>query len=573
MSEKKEQPKKEQASGKKKPTSRKQTRSALQVWGRRLTVALLSLIFLMVFGGAVMVMLAYYHFSQELPTIDTLRNYRPKTVTFFYSDDGRVIGEYSHERRIIVPLEKIPPHVQQAFIAAEDANFYRHQGIDLASIARAFVKNVEAGRVVQGGSTITQQVTKYFLLTPQKTYTRKIREAILAYRIENNLSKDEILFLYLNEIYLGHGAHGVESAAELYFNKQVDQLSIAEAALIAGLTQAPSRYSPFSRPDAARRRQEYTLNQMAENGYITEQQARQALDEKLVFHDRSNPNLQLTPYFTEEVRRQLVERYGEDTVYNDGLKVYTTVNIEMQAAAREAVRRGLLEFAKRRPYRGPIKQLAPGEVLEFLAAQNDQLASEPMTRERVIQAVAVEVNAKSRDLKVKVGSIDGIVHTKDLNWALARGNALDKLIAVNDVILVKAMEFEKETGLWRFSLEQEAEVQSALLSVDTATGAVKAMIGGKDFQKSQFNRAVQATRQPGSAFKPIIYTAAMDNGFTPGSIIIDSPSFMTISPTTGAGSPATTRPNFTDRPICSPGWSTPEMWWPLNFWTKSASTP
>ena len=202
----------------------------------------------MFLAGTVTLLLAYYHFSQDLPPTDALKNYRPKTVTFFYSDDGRVVGEYSHERRIVVPLAKIPEYVRNAFIAAEDANFYHHQGIDLASIARAFVKNVEAGRVVQGASTITQQVTRSFLLTPEKTYTRKIREAILAYRIDSNLTKDEILYLYLNQIYLGHGAHGVESAAELYFGKHVDQLTIAEAAMLAGLTQAPVGIPPSAGP-------------------------------------------------------------------------------------------------------------------------------------------------------------------------------------------------------------------------------------------------------------------------------------------------------------------------------------
>lgn len=492
-------------------------------WGRRIFLAFLSLVFLGVLGGTVTAMLVYYHFSSDLPPLDALKNYRPKTVTFFYSDDGRLIGEYSHERRIVVPLAKIPPHVQQAFIAAEDANFYRHQGIDLPSIVRAFVKNLEAGRIVQGGSTITQQVTKSFLLTPQKTYTRKLREAILAYRIDKNLSKDEILYLYLNQIYLGHGAHGVESAAELYFNKHVDQLTIGEAALLAGLTQAPSRYSPFSAPKAARKRQLYTLGQMVENEFITRQQAEEAAAEEIALYDRPNVNLLYTPYFTEHVRRMLEEKYGADRLYNDGLKVYTTVNIEMQAAARAAIKKGLAEFAKRRPFRGPTKQLKKEEVDAFLKSQEDARAAAPLTPGLELEAVVTQVDAKKKLLHVQVGQTKGMIQNKDLRWTLGRGKNLEQLCAPGDVVLVQALAQDPKTDAWTFSLEQEPQVHSALMSLDLKDGAVKAMVGGRDFQETQFNRAVQARRQPGSAFKPIIYTAAMDNGFTPGSILIDAP--------------------------------------------------
>ncbi|MFH1134864.1 MAG: PBP1A family penicillin-binding protein [Pseudomonadota bacterium] len=467
--------------------------------------------------------LGYYYFAQDLPPADSLKNYKPKTVTFFYGDDGRVIGEFSHERRIVVPLAKIPLFVREAFISAEDANFFQHSGIDLISIARAFVKNVEAGRIVQGGSTITQQVTRSFLLTPEKSYGRKIREALLAFRIENNLTKDEILFLYLNQIYLGHGAYGVESAAELYFDKHVDQLTIAEAALLAGLAPAPSLYSPFNNPVEARARQEYTISRLVANGYITKLEAESALSQKLVYVDRPNVNLTRTPYFTEHIRRVLEKKFGVESLYNDGLKVFTTVNIEMQAAAGKAMDKGLREFAKRRPFSGPVKKLQPGDIETFLRKQNDALAEDPLAPGREVEAVVAEVNGKAQTLQILVGAHAGLIRKQDLAWTLNRGKTLARMIEPGDVIKVLAQEYNEQDQAWHFSLEQEPQVQSALMCLDLETGAVKAMIGGKDFRESQFNRAVQSRRQPGSAFKPIIYTAAMDNGFTPGSILIDSP--------------------------------------------------
>ena len=513
--------KSDSSSASKPPSKRKApTKSG---WGRRIFFGFIWLIAAMAVLGLTTAVLGYYYFSQDLPPADDLKNYRPKTVTFFYGDDGRLIGEFSHERRIVVPLAKIPLYVREAFISAEDANFFKHSGIDFVSIARAFIKNVEAGRIVQGGSTITQQVTRSFLLTPEKSYGRKIREALLAFRIENNLTKDEILFLYLNQIYLGHGAYGVESAAELYFDKHVDQLTIAEAALLAGLAPAPSLYSPFNKPEEARARQEYTIGRMLANGYITPIQAEAALAQKLTYIDRPNINLKATPYFTEHVRRMLEKKFGEDRLYNDGFKVFTTVNIEMQAEARDAVKMGLQEFAKRRPYRGPVKKLSQEEFEGFLKKKNDELVENPLEPGREVEALVAEVDARKNTLKVLVGASQGIIQKKDLTWVLNRGKRLNRLIAPGDVILAMALEYDQKKGLWHFSLEQKPRVQSALMCMDLETGAIKAMIGGRDFRESQFNRAVQSRRQPGSAFKPIIFSAAMDNGFTPGSILIDSP--------------------------------------------------
>ncbi|MBW2623860.1 MAG: PBP1A family penicillin-binding protein, partial [Deltaproteobacteria bacterium] len=473
--------------------------------------------------GAATLFVLYHYISKDLPSIVSLRDYEPKTVTYFYSDDGRVIGEYSHERRIVVPLEKIPIFVRQAFIAAEDANFYRHKGIDLPSIARAFIKNLEAGRIVQGGSTITQQVTRTFLLTREKTYTRKIKEAILAYRIDQNLSKQETLYLYLNQIYLGHGAYGVESAALSYFNKHVDELSLAQAALIAGLHQAPSRYSPFINPQKARERQRYTLNRMAEVGFITRAEADRTKEEPIILYDKPNVNVSLTPHFTEHVRRVLEKKFGADRLYNDGLKVYTTVSVEAQLQAQDAVTKGLRDLTRRNGYHGVLKKLTPDEAENFLAEQAVGLVVDPLAEGDRIKAVVSKVDRASDSLEIRVGRLGGAINDEELEWALPKGKNAGDVFAKGDLVLTQALSSNPATGRWSFSLEQEPKEQVALLCVDISTGMVKAMIGGRDFRKSQFNRAVQSRRQPGSAFKPIIYTAAMDNGFTPASIIIDSP--------------------------------------------------
>jgi penicillin-binding protein 1A len=528
-------PQGKKAKPKKKPATQP---NALKRWGRRLTYAIVTLVAVGVIVGGVGGLLAISYFSQDLPPIDSLKNYQPKTVTFFYSDDGRVVGEYSEERRIVVPLAKVPEHVRNAFIAAEDANFYHHQGFDIQAIIRAFIRNLEAGKTKQGGSTITQQVVSTFLLSKEKTYTRKIKEAILAYRITQNLTKDEVLYLYLNQIFLGHGAYGVESAAELFFDKHVDQLTIAEAALLAGMPRAPGRDSPYVNPEAARVKQLYALGQMLKTGFITQNEYDQAVNEKLNFYDRPNPNLQYTPYFTEHVRRLLVDKYGEDRLYTEGFRVYTTVNIEYQALARKAIAEGLREFAKRRPYRGPLKQLEESQVADFIAKQAERLGETPLDPEQDYEAVVKSVGKKTTSLEVQVGPHTGTITKKNMLWAL-RGKDSAKNLKPGDVVLVRLAEPDKkeknkkddekeeaapaEAKPLFFTLEQEPRVQSALMSLDLKDGSCKAMVGGRDFRESQFNRAVQSRRQPGSSFKPVIYTAAMDNGFTPGSILIDSP--------------------------------------------------
>ncbi len=482
---------------------------------------------------------AYSYLSQDLPSTEGLKQYSPPAVTYFFSDDGRVIGEYYHERRFVVPIAQMSPAVTKAFLAVEDARFYQHKGVSIQALIRAALTNFQTGKISSGGSTITQQVVKSFFLTPERSYKRKIKEMILALRLENNFSKDEILFLYLNQIYLGRGAYGVEAAARTYFDKSSADLTVAEAAMLAGITQAPGR-NPVSDPEQARDRQEYGIKRMRDVEFITEAEAAAARAEVLNVQDEwPNPNTTVTPYFTEHVRRLMEERVGADSLYNDGWRVFTTVNIEDQRAADVAVARGLWEYTRRRGYKGPDQRLAgEAQIKQFLAEATKNLPSEGMLPNRLYQALVTEVDKKNGELGVRVGPYHGRIAKKNLSWAL-KGD-IDKRFARGDVIWVRLIEADgkKEAAkpadlaavvnnsaapVLDMSLEQRLDTQSALLSMDTATGDVKAMVGGRDFGESQFNRAVQSQRQPGSSFKPLVYAAAMDNGFTPGSIMNDAP--------------------------------------------------
>ncbi|MDI9571384.1 MAG: PBP1A family penicillin-binding protein [Pseudomonadota bacterium] len=360
-----------------------------------------------------------YYFLGELPSVDTLKDYRPSLATRVYADNGELVDEFFLEDRKIVKVAELPKFVVQAFVAAEDSRFFEHRGIDIQSISRAFLKNLQAKRIVQGGSTITQQVAKSLYLSPEKRYLRKIKEAILAYKIDRYLTKEEILNLYLNHIYLGHGTYGVEAAAQGYFGKSARHLNLPEAAMLAGLPKAPSTYSPFTHFDRARQRQRYVLERMTEDGYIARADLERALNYPLTLRS-VRPREKIAPYFVEHIRRYIVEKYGSDVLYREGLEVYTTLNIAAQKAAREAMERGLRELEQRQGY---------------------------------------------------------------------------------------------EAGL----------VQGALVAMDVKTGAIKALIGGREFSKSEFNRATQSRRQPGSAFKPFIYTAAFDKGLTPSSRFVDEP--------------------------------------------------
>ena len=486
-----------------------------------------------IFTGAVAAVLFYFYINEDLPKISKLSDYHPPVITTVYADDNRKIGEFYKERRIVVPISRIPQIVKEAFIAAEDSRFYSHPGIDIIGIFRALLKNIEAGGVVQGGSTITQQVTKSFLLTPERSYTRKIKEAILAYRISKAFSKDEILFLYLNQIYLGHGAYGIEAASENYFGKPVTDLNIAECALLAGLPQAPSKYSPFRYPDKAKQRQIYVLTRMAAEGYITEAQAATAIQQPMDIKPRKNWYIEEVPFYTEHVRRYVEAKYGPDVLYSNGLSIHTAVNIEMQKTAQEELVIGLGALDKRQGYRGPIKHVKPEEIESFSAAVQEEIKDTPIKPGITVTGVVVSVSESEQSASVRIGKTLGVIRFADMKWARkfisnrsqqeAGAKRSPTILGIGDVILVKVMDKTKDGDRWSLSLEQTPKVQGALLCLEAGTGQIKVMVGGRDFKDSQFNRAIQSRRQPGSSFKPIIYAAAIDKGYTPATVMIDSP--------------------------------------------------
>jgi penicillin-binding protein 1A len=475
----------------------------------------------------------FYRVTRNLPQITSLTDYQPSIVTTVYDDNDSLIAEFYLERRIVVPLEQIPQILVEAFVSAEDSRFFQHEGIDFFGILRALWKNIKAGGIVQGGSTITQQVTKSLLLSPERSFTRKLREAILAYRIEKYLSKQQILFLYLNQIYLGHGAYGVQAAAQNYFGKNVGELNLAECATLAGLPQAPSRYSPYSHPERAKERQVYVLNRMVADGYITTNQAAEALAYELDIKARTDLDMSSGTYFSEHIRRYLEEKYGEEALYRQGLRVYTTVNVPFQKAAQQAIEKGLYELDKRQGYRGPLKQLAPEEIESFFKDLQESGEERQLEKEAVVKGVVIAVSREEKTVSVRLNGALGTLPLANMEWArkpdpeIAYGTVKVRdpaeVLRIGDVILVRLLEEESKTKGWILALEQEPEVQGALLCMENSTGHVKAMVGGLDFKKSQFNRAIQSRRQPGSAFKPFTYAAALDKGYTPATIIIDSP--------------------------------------------------
>ena len=499
----------------------------------KLLKLVLALIFCGLFFGVLGFIGLYYHFVSDLPKLSSLTDYRPPVVTTIYADDNRKIGEFYDQQRMVIPLSEMPKQLIQAFVSAEDSRFYKHPGIDFHSIIRAFYKNLLAGEVVQGGSTITQQVTKSFLLTPERSYQRKVKEAILAFRIDKQFTKDQILFLYLNQIYLGNGAYGVEAAAQKYFGKSARDLNLAECALLAGLPQAPSRYSPFNYPEKAKARQNYTLKRMAEEGYITDAEAEKAARMPLDIQSHQNAYRDAAPDYTEYIRQVLIDMFGRQTVYNEGLKVYTSVNIDMQQNGRNAVQKGLSELDKRQGYRGPLEHLLPEQIEGFSQTIARQLVNAPLQADMITKGIVTQVSDQTGSVTVRMGGEQGLIHLKDMRWArkpnpdvdyyAAAISAPSQALHVGDVILARVISRQEGRKAWNLALEQTPEVEAALLCIETQTGNVKTMIGGRDFSTSQFNRAIQSQRQPGSAFKPIIYAAALDKGFTVSSVIVDAP--------------------------------------------------
>jgi penicillin-binding protein 1A len=491
---------------------------------------LISLAALLLAGGVVAAgatLYVFWTYGQGLPDYKQLADYEPPTVTRVYADDGRLLAEYAKEKRVFVPIEAIPRRVIHAFLSAEDKNFYSHPGVDLPSIVAAAYANLQrlgTGQRPVGASTITQQVAKNFLLTNEVSIDRKIREAILAFRMEQAFSKDRILELYLNEIYLGKRSYGVAAAALNYFNKSLDELTIAEAAYLAGLPKAPNNYQPDRNPEAARARRNWVIGQMRANGYITAAQARQARQTAIAFRKRDPTEVTRADYFAETVRRRLVQRFGRDTVYGGGLSVRATLEPELQRYATEALRQGLIRYDREHGWRGAQRSIDAGGGWQARLGALEPPAGMP---EAWRQAVVLEVT----DKLARIGFADGAtgyIPMSGFKWARphldgqrvgARPDAPGEVVARGDVILVSEL-LEDEPA---FELEQMPEVSGALVALDPHTGRVLAMQGGFSFNRSQFNRATQAARQPGSAFKPFVYLSALENGYTPATIILDAP--------------------------------------------------
>ncbi len=484
-----------------------------------------------------------------LPDIETLDDYRPNLITRVLDVGGNEVASFSKERRVIVPIEDVPQHVKDAFIAAEDSSFYDHEGLDYTGIVRAFIANLRSGSTRQGGSTLTQQVAKTFLLTSERTYVRKLKEAVLARRIEKHLNKNQILYLYLNQVYMGSGAYGVEAAAQTYFDKSVTGLSVAEAAMIAGVLPAPSRYSPRSNIELARRRQVFVLGRMLEDGFIDEEQYLAAREEELevVAPEVWNEQRAANEYFVEEVRRYLVRRFGSHEVLTGGLVIHTTLDSASQRDAYLAVRKGLRDHDKRSGFRGPLGNVPEArwaEVLVQLAESNSQ----PSLAERgFAQGLVIEIDDDAELARLSLGpGVQTTLTLKSLAWArrpdpeidgiTPRVRRVSQALHRGDLLrLIKLGERPPEEGelsddpnaeaqpIPIYELYQEPRAEGALIAIDLERHHLQAMIGGYGYDRSQFNRALQSRRQPGSAFKPIIYAAAMEHGHTPSSIVLDSP--------------------------------------------------
>ena len=504
--------------------------------------------------GAGGVLAALWHYGRGLPDYQQLADYQPATVSRVHAGDGRLLAEFAVEKRVFVPIQATPKTVIKAFLAAEDKHFYNHPGVNFLSIIRAAADNVQRlaqGRRMIGASTITQQVAKNFLLTNEVSLQRKIKEAILAIRIERTFEKDRILELYLNEIYLGIGSYGVAAAALNYFDRSLTELSIAEAAFLAALPKAPNNYHPRRRPEAAKERRDWVIARMLEERFISDQEAAAAVAEPIEMRGRSATQFARADYFAEEVRRELIERYGEDGTYKGGLSVRTSLDPRLQEIADRVLRQGLEAYDRRHGWRGPIAQL--GELGEDWA---DRLAKVEVPEVDVSFRVAVvtKVNKAVAEIAFSDGAL-GEIPLGEMKWArkaLKKGYLGPQIarpkdvVAVGDVIVAEPVEKDRNGKAYpanSFALRQIPKINGALVALDPHTGRVLAMAGGYAYAASEYNRATQANRQPGSAFKPFVYLAAMDGGFTPATMVLDAPIVIDQGPGLDKWKPA----NYTNK--------------------------
>jgi penicillin-binding protein 1A len=500
-----------------------------------------------------------WHYSRDLPDYSQLKDYEPPVMTRVHAADGSLLAEYAKERRLYIPIQAVPKLVKDAFISAEDKNFYEHNGLDPMGILRAaslYIQNYGSGRRPQGASTITQQVAKNFLLTNEVSFDRKIKEALLALKIESAYSKDEILGLYLNEIYLGLGAYGIAAASLIYFDKSVHELSIEQAAYLAALPKAPSDLHPFRNHDKAIDRRNYVIDRMVENGYITAEQGEKAKKSPLEVTLRpTGAHVFQAEYFAEEVRREIYERYGEKKLYEGGLSVRTTLDTKFQLVAREKFVKGLVKFDEARGYRGPVAKIDISGDWGVKLAEQKSLSDISWRMAVVLESGDKSARIGFQPSRDPGGAVSrkretGIVSLAGVKWARSKSHSsitkVDQVLSPGDVIYVDTMDDDDinkdknkkspkdksvaASGGTEYRLRQVPEVSGGMLVMDPHTGRVLAMVGGFSYDQSQFNRATQALRQPGSSFKPIVYSAALDNGYTPSSIVLDAPIEIDMGP-------------------------------------------
>src|SRR5712691_3793287 len=464
-------------------------------------------------------------YSTDLPQVEQLERYRPSPVTELYDDQSRVIGTFALQRRVVAAYDDYPEVLRNALVSIEDKDFYAHSGINFWRIAGAAYRDIESGGKVQGASTLTMQLARNLFLSPDRSFHRKIQEALLAIQMERRFTKPQIFTLYANQIFLGHGAYGFEAASEYYFGKPAKQLKLEEAALLAGLPKAPQYYSPIAHPDRAQKRRNLVLNAMLEDGRITAIQAADAKAKPIQLNVQKDPN-SLAPNFVEEIRRYLEAKYGSDQVHEGGLRVYTSLDMDLQKSARQALLDGLAAYERRHGWHGKlVNVIAQGQKL---GKYEDPDWDEEPEINGYMHALVIQVSPAAA--AVRFGQHAATLAPADVAWTkLKPKSKLPDILHVGDVVYIKVLSLDAG-GKSRVSLEQDSGAEGALVAIDNATGEIKAMVGGRDFNVSKFNRATQALRQVGSSFKPYVYTAVIDQGGSPDDTILDAPvTFQTAS--------------------------------------------
>ncbi|HTC55455.1 MAG TPA: PBP1A family penicillin-binding protein [Candidatus Sulfotelmatobacter sp.] len=486
----------------------------VEIAGRRFVGQVLFALLVLVSAlvGATTGLLLVY--TTDLPQVEALEAYRPSSITELYDDHGRVIGSFALQRRVVANYDDFAPVLRDALVSIEDKDFYRHSGINFWRIVGAAYRDIESGGKVQGASTLTMQLARNLFLSPDRSFHRKVQEAMLAVQIERRFTKPQIFALYANQIFLGHGVYGFEAASEFYFSKPARKLTLAEAALLAGLPKGPGVYSPINHPDRAMKRRNLVINAMLEDGKITAAQAEEARSAPVVLHLAHDPN-SLAPYFVEEIRRYLENKYGADQVHEGGLKVYTSLDVDLQKAANQAVLDGLATYERRHGWQGHLENVvAEGSAIDKY--EHPDWDDEPEVGGYVH---ALVTSAGVGIATLKFGRYAAALGQADVAWT--RGKVQD-LLRPGDICYVKILALNGN-GSARVSLEQDSGAQGALMAIDNATGGIKAMVGGRDFSESKFDRATQALRQVGSSFKPYVYTTVIDRGGSPNDTILDEP--------------------------------------------------